>query len=98
MKIIFDWDTNNCKHLFEENSDRELTLNEIESIFFDSNKYINESTLNAFYEEKRFRCIGKSNKNRLLIVIFTIREMKIRPITAWPTSKNKYIQLYESDR
>ncbi|MFN0048052.1 MAG: BrnT family toxin [Cytophagales bacterium] len=98
MKIYFDWDNNNIKHLFEENSERELTIEEIESVFYDKNSIIEESTLNSLLKEKRFKCLGKSVNNKLIIVIFTITAMKLRPITAWQTSKKKYIKLYENER
>lgn len=86
-EILFNWDKGNLFHIEIDNFDRGIFKDEIESIFKDSNKIIN---LNKEVEDEiRYICVGFSNNRRVISVIFSIRENKIRPITAWKTRKTQ---------
>lgn len=66
---------------------------ECEEVFFDENKVILKDVLHSNKEE-RFIILGKTKKERLLFVIFTIRDDKIRVISARDINK-KGRRLYE---
>jgi len=67
-------------HIMTDNADRGISLEEVESIFKDERrKYI---PAKRKISESRYICIGLSNQYRLITVIFTFRNGKIRPITA----------------
>jgi uncharacterized protein len=79
----FDWDEANLNKLNVINANRGIDRNEIESVFDDPFHIVRP---NKYEGEKRFEAIGLSNRNRLVIVIFTIRNEKIRYVTAWQQS------------
>ena len=70
-----------------------VTNQECEEVFFDGKKKIFKDKLHSGKEE-RFRIIGKTKKERLLFVVFTIRKDKIRIISARDINK-KEVYLYE---
>lgn len=83
--IGFDWDKGNI----DKNLVRHKVKNtETEEVFF------NEPLL--FYEdakhsraEKRYYCLGQTNERRKLFISFTIRENKLRVISARDMSRNE---------
>lgn len=78
-------DKNRLKH--------RVSNEEAEQIFFDDHKKTFNDVLHSEKEE-RFRIIGKTNNQRLLLVVFTKRAGKIRIISARDTNKKEAI-LYE---
>ena len=50
--LEFDWDTGNIKHLFEDHPQRKLSIEEIESVFYDQDAIVEENTLNSRGEHK----------------------------------------------
>lgn len=66
---------------------------ECEEAFFDENKKITKD-LRHSKKEKRYILLGKTKKNRLLFIVFTIRNKKIRVISARDIKK-KEVYLYE---
>lgn len=90
MKKKFNWDQGNLKKIDKNN--RDISLTEIESVFSDpfaihtDDKYVDG--------EQRYLANGMSNQGRLISVIYVYRKDKIRPITAWPTSKGKKRKVY----
>ena len=54
---------------------------ECEEVFFDENKVVLKDVLHSDREE-RFIILGKTKKQRLLFVVFTTRNDKIRVISA----------------
>ena len=73
----FDWDQGNLEHIKKHNvNDRES-----EEVFLNNPLIVNEDETLSQTEE-RFRVYGKTNKDRLLLVIITIRKHKIRVISA----------------
>lgn len=88
--LEFQWDRGNIgknrmKHGVEEN--------EAEEPFFDRKRKTFKDRLHSGNEE-RFRVIGKTKGKRLLFVAFTIRNGKIRIISARDVNR-KEVRLYE---
>ena len=71
----------------------QVTNRECEEVFFDKNKKISKDVLHS-NKEKRYILLGKTKKDRLLFIIFTIREKKIRIVSARDINK-KEVRLYE---
>jgi uncharacterized DUF497 family protein len=77
--IEFDWDGMNKKHL----AAHKVTAREFESV-------MQNSPLDLTYEvidgEERYRSVGMTDSGRLLVVIWTLRDGKVRAVTAFPAS------------
>jgi uncharacterized DUF497 family protein len=86
----FDWDQGNTvKNLIKHN----VSCQESEEVFFDESQVILDDERH-FGSEKRKLIIGKTNAGILLSVVFTVRNNKIRVISARMASK-KERKLYE---
>ncbi|MBU1129946.1 BrnT family toxin [Patescibacteria group bacterium] len=84
----FQWDKGN---IFKNYSKHGITTKESEEIILDSNVLINQDIKHS-QKEKRFIAIGKTFKNKILFVIYTIRKNKIRIISARiANKKEKYL-------
>ncbi len=89
--LQFEWDSgnsnkNNLKHVVEDW--------ECEEVFFDSKKVMYKDKLHSS-NEQRFILLGKTKGERLLYIVFTTRDEKIRVISARDITKRKEIELYE---
>jgi uncharacterized DUF497 family protein len=77
--IEFDWDDENKKHL----AAHKVAPAEFEQL-------LNNQPLDLAYEgidsEERYRSVGLTDRGRLLSGVWTIRNGKIRAITAFPAS------------
>jgi uncharacterized DUF497 family protein len=73
----FDWDEANEKHLARHGVSRR----EAEDVLTDPLSQIIDSEL--VDEELRYRQIGSTADGRILIVIFTMRNQTVRPITGF---------------
>jgi uncharacterized DUF497 family protein len=77
--IEFDWDAENTKHL----AAHKVTAREFESV-------MQNSPLDLAYEvvdgEERYRSVGMTDSGRLLVAIWTLRDGKVRAVTAFPAS------------
>jgi uncharacterized DUF497 family protein len=83
----FDWDEHNLRKLNITNRTRGIGKEEIESVFLDKNP---EITYNKYKgKELRYQIIGLSNQKRHLMVIFEIRNKKIRYVTGWQISSRE---------
>lgn len=87
--IEFDWDKGNI----DKNRKHDVEDKETEEVFFDEQKVILRDILHS-KKEKRFILLGKTKNERLLHVVFTKRERKIRIISARDINK-KEVKLYE---
>lgn len=88
--IGFEWDKGNQnKNFFKHH----VTDEECEEIFFDDKKRILKDIIHSSRED-RYVLIGKTKKNRILFIVFTIRKDKIRVISARDLNK-KERKLYE---
>jgi uncharacterized DUF497 family protein len=70
-----------------------VTNEECEEVFFDQDKKILKDVKHS-QKEARYTLLGKTKKGRLLFVIFTLREEKIRVISARDLNR-KEVALYE---
>lgn len=88
--IGFVWDKGNIDKNWKKHK---VPNKECEETFFDKNKRIFKDKLHSGKEE-RFRIVGKTKKNRLLFIVFTIRNRKVRVISARDINK-KEVHFYE---
>lgn len=88
--IVFEWDRGNSLKNWEKHR---VKNEEAEEIFFDHRKRMAKDSLHSG-NEKRYLCVGKTKKGRLLFVVFTIRALKVRVISARQLNKRE-IKLYE---
>lgn len=86
----FEWNKGNIDKNFAKH---QVTNQETEEVFLDKNKVTFKDRLHSNNEE-RFRIIGKTKKGRLLFLVFTIRNEKIRIISARDINR-KEVSLYE---
>lgn len=86
----FEWDKGN---LDKNTSKHNVANKETEESFLDENKVTFPDALHSSNEE-RFRIIGKTEKGRLLFIVFTKRRKKVRIISARDINR-KEVQLYE---
>ncbi len=77
--IEFDWDDGNIKHL----ASHKLTPGEFEQLLHNDPVDLEYQLID---KEERYRSVGLTNKGRLLSVVWTIRNGKIRAIVAFPAS------------
>ncbi len=77
--IEYDWDSENKKHL----AAHKVVPAEIEQLL---NSEPLDLTFEVVANEERYRSVGITNRGRLLTVVWTIRDGKIRAITAFPAS------------
>jgi uncharacterized DUF497 family protein len=66
-----------------------VSSKEAESTFFDSQKKIVSDDKHSTPGERRFVLFGKSLEGRVLMVGFTVRNEKVRIITARPASRRE---------
>ena len=90
--VVFVWDEGNLNKNWKKH---EVENQEAEEVFFDKDKKTFKDKLHSEKEE-RFRIIGKTKKNRLLFVVFTVRSKEIRIISARDINK-KEVYLYEKN-
>ena len=77
--IEFDWDDENRKHL----AAHRVSPAEFEQLLSNDPLDLEYQSIN---HEVRYRSVGLTNGGRLLSVVWTIRNGKVRAITAFPAS------------
>jgi uncharacterized protein len=77
--IEFDWDRENKKHL----ADHKVAPAEFEQVL--NNDPI-DLAFHLVNDEERYRSVGITDSGRLLSVAWTIRNGKVRAITAFPAT------------
>lgn len=88
--VTFIWDQGNERKNLERHG---VTAQEIEEVFFDSQKKLLEDELHSG-TEARYILLGQTKRGRLLFVVFAIRDRNIRAISARDLNK-KERPLYE---
>jgi hypothetical protein len=88
--LTFEWDEGNSSKSWIKHK---VSIEEQEQVFFDKDKRAFKDTKHSHIEE-RFILFGKTKKGRTLIIAFTIRNEKIRCISARPMNKRE-LALYE---
>ena len=89
--LTFEWDEGNSTKSWVKHK---VSVKEQEQAFFDKHKRAFEDAEHSHIEE-RFILFGKTNKRRKLIIAFTIRDEKIRCISARPMNR-KEVPIYIS--
>ena len=93
--IEFQWDMGNQSHIIDDYPARANTIDEVESLFYDPAPLALPDPEHSDQEE-RFKLVAKSNQNRILLVVYVIRNGQIRPISCRPASqneRNRYAQI-----
>ena len=80
----FDWDDGNSTKNWERH---QVTPAETEEIFF--NRPVIVMSAKPGDREIRYNVLGRTNDDRLLSVIFTVRRGLARPISARPMSRKE---------
>ena len=78
----FDWDEKNIAHLARHS----ITPQEAVEVFRRDPIYRASALVDG---EERYRAYGMTRAARLLVIAFTIRTEKIRPITGWDFTKQE---------
>lgn len=86
----FEWDRGNKEKNFLAHR---VTQEECEEAFFDESKRTLRDSLHS-RAEKRHILIGRTKKDRLLFIVFTVRRSMVRIISARDLNKKEY-SLYE---
>jgi uncharacterized protein len=90
--LLFEWDQNKAKENLEIHG---VSFDEAGTAFRDALSLTIYDPLHS-EEEDRFILLGNSHKNRLLVVVHTVREDNIRLISARKASKKERKQ-YEAN-
>ena len=86
----FEWDVGNL----EKNTHKHnVTNKECEEAFFDEQKKIAKDSLHSG-KELRYILLGKTKVYRRLFIVFTVRKLFVRVISARDLNKKEY-HLYE---
>lgn len=82
----FDWDKGNAEKNWIRHNVRDR---ESEEIFFNKPLIINFDKEHSGRREKRFQALGQTNQKRKLLIVFTIRNKKIKIISARDQSRKE---------
>ncbi|MBI3754192.1 MAG: BrnT family toxin, partial [Deltaproteobacteria bacterium] len=86
----FDWDKGNITKNWERHK---VSHVECEEVFFSTPFVVKDDEPHSSVED-RYYVLGKTDKDRLLFIVFTIRKNKIRVISARDMNR-KEIKIYE---
>ena len=89
--IAFEWDEGNRDKNREKHN---VSVTEVEEVFFDANKRAYPDPKHSLTEPRSI-LVGKTKHGRLLFVVYTIRNNRIRVISARGLSKKREVDLYE---
>ena len=87
--ISFAWNSGNKN----KNLKHKVNDQECEEVFFDAKKIISKDVRHS-HEEERHLLIGKTKRERLLFIVFTLRGNQVRVISARDLNKRER-HLYE---
>jgi len=79
-ELSFDWDKGNIQHIARHG----VTPDEVEQVLWNDPLDID---FNAIGGEERWTSIGHTNLLRVLLVVWSMRDASVRPITALEASK-----------
>lgn len=80
----FDWDKGNLEYIKKHH----VEFRECEQVFFNTPLLVSEDQAHSQAEE-RFEALGKTNNERLLFVVYTVRGGKIRIVSARDQNKKE---------
>lgn len=82
----FSWDKGNIDKNWLRH---QVTSKECEEVFFNRPLLISLDEKHSTKTEKRFQALGKTNGKRKLFIVFTIRNKKIRVVSARDQNKKE---------
>ena len=88
--LQFDWDEQNVCHL----ALHQISPGEAEQVLENRPRDLEIELRNG---EDRVTQVGETNAGRILIVISTMRDWKVRVVTAWP-AKERLRRYFESQK
>jgi uncharacterized DUF497 family protein len=83
MKVTFEWDAGNELKSYTKHG---VSTYESESVFQDQFRLDFSDPLHSL-SENRFITLGRSNRPRILCIAWTLRQKKVRIISARPASR-----------
>lgn len=83
----FDWDAGNVEHVQAHGVEPEEAV----EAFYGAPVILKEQEIGG---ETRTLILGKISAGRILVVVFTVREAKVRVVTAFP-AKRKLRRIYQ---
>lgn len=81
----FEWDAGNLHKSWEKHG---VTPQEAEEIFFNEPLIVAEDAAHSGIEQRYF-ALGRTHEGRHLFVVFTVRSVRIRVISARPMNKKE---------
>ncbi len=87
----FDWDKGNIDKNYKKHK---VTRRECEEIFFNECLFVFEDIRHS-HSEIRYYGLGRTNEQRLIFLVFTVRSAKIRVISARDMNKKERGAYYE---
>lgn len=92
--LLFDWDEGNVEKNWKKHK---VYFKEAEEVFFNTPLTIFLDQKHSFLEN-RFQALGVTNKRRYLSVIFTIRDKRLRIISARSQDKKERRRYGEAEK
>ena len=93
MNLQFEWDQNKSDRNLQKHG---VSFEEAQTVFLDLNSQTYSDSIHSL-EEPRYIDIGRSSRGRLLLVVYTERNTKIRIISS-RLCTNKEAKRYETNR
>jgi uncharacterized DUF497 family protein len=87
----FEWDEGNVEKNWIKHR---VSKNECEEVFFNQPILVSEDTKHS-HIEKRYYVLGQTDSNRFLFISFTIRNNRIRVISARDMNRKERKKYYE---
>lgn len=84
---VFDWDKYNIGHIARHR----IRAEEVEQVLLNAPIHIGEEVHKG---EERFLNIGHTETGRVILVWWTFRDDRMRPVTAWPASRQEREEYY----
>ena len=81
----FDWDDANVRHLARHR----ITPADVEEVFANDPAI---ADYQIFENEERWSAVGVTGTLRVLVIVFTFRGERIRPITGWSADRRTSLQ------
>ena len=93
MNLQFEWDQNKSDRNLQKHG---VSFEEAQTVFLDLNSQTYSDSIHSL-EEPRYIDIGRSSRRRLLLVVYTERNTKIRIISS-RLCTNQEAKRYETNR
>ncbi len=89
--FLFQWDEGNEQKSLQKHN---ISVDEIESVFLLRKTVLLGIQMEPVVSELRFGILGQSKRGRILSIVFTLRDEKVRPISGRLASRKERV-LYE---